>query len=57
VELHRGKNGVELDDDDDDEVRMRDDGHEDGDLEDSVIVEKAANGEVPLPKSRTSTGL
>ncbi|KAI1611178.1 hypothetical protein EDD36DRAFT_443368 [Exophiala viscosa] len=42
--------------DENDEVRMTDEGLEDEDLEDSVIVEKAAHGEVPLPKSRSDTG-
>ncbi|OAL27464.1 hypothetical protein AYO20_09747 [Fonsecaea nubica] len=53
LDLHRGKDGVDLLDDED--VRMRD---EDEELEGSVIVEKmAANGEVPLPKSRSNTGV
>ncbi|KIW33803.1 uncharacterized protein PV07_00625 [Cladophialophora immunda] len=54
LDLHRGKDGVDdlLDDED---LRMRD---EDEELEGSVIVEKkAANGEVPLPKSRSNTGV
>lgn len=45
------------DDDDDDDVRMRDDGLEEEDLEDSVIVDKAAHGDVPLPRARGDTGL
>ncbi len=39
------------------DVRMRDDGHDDEDLADSVIVDKAAQGDVPLPRSRGDTGL
>ncbi|RVX74217.1 hypothetical protein B0A52_02049 [Exophiala mesophila] len=39
-----------------DGFRMRDDDG-DEDLEDSVIVEKAADGQVPLPKPRNNTGL
>lgn len=54
VDLHRDQDGAGIDDED--EVRMRDHGNEDEDLQDSVIVEKAANGEVPLPKSENSTG-
>jgi hypothetical protein len=42
--------------DDDDQVQMRDE-DEGEDLESSVIVERAATGEVPLPKSRSDTGL
>ncbi|KAL6244027.1 hypothetical protein RBB50_008896 [Rhinocladiella similis] len=46
-----------MDSDVENDVRMRDDGHEDEDLEDSVIVDKAADGKVPLPKPRGNTGL
>ncbi|KIY03730.1 uncharacterized protein Z520_00421 [Fonsecaea multimorphosa CBS 102226] len=54
LEVRPGKDGVDdlLDGED---LRMRE---EDEELEGSVIVEKmAANGEVPLPKSRSNTGL
>jgi len=46
----------ELDSDDGD-VRMRDEDHAEEDLEDSVIVERASNGEMPLPKPRGNTGV
>ncbi|EXJ55672.1 hypothetical protein A1O7_08601 [Cladophialophora yegresii CBS 114405] len=52
VDLRRGKDGIDdfLDDED---VRMRDE-----ELDDSVIIEnKAAEGEIPLPKPRSNTGL
>lgn len=51
VDVHRGKDGIDdiLDDED---VRMRDE-----ELDDSVIIErKAAEGDLPLPKSRANTG-
>ncbi|KIW98061.1 uncharacterized protein Z519_01645 [Cladophialophora bantiana CBS 173.52] len=54
VDVHHGKDGV---DDllDDGGLRMRE---EDEELEDSVIVEKrAASGELPLPKSRSNSGV
>ena len=53
VEKRNGRDGT----DDEDEVRWRDHGDEDEDLGDSIIVEKAAKGKVPLPKSRPSSGL
>ncbi|KIX08234.1 uncharacterized protein Z518_02890 [Rhinocladiella mackenziei CBS 650.93] len=55
VDLHQGRDGIDSGDDDD--VKMRDHGYEGEDLEDSVIVEKGAKGEVPLPKSRPNSGL
>jgi hypothetical protein len=42
--------------DDDNDVRMREDGEAE-DLENSVIVDRASKGEVPLPKSRGDTGI
>ncbi|EHY52622.1 hypothetical protein HRR83_006884 [Exophiala dermatitidis] len=63
VTLTREWDSVEMrrrsldDPDDDDEVTMRDDDHEDEDLEASVIVEKAANGDVALPTPKGATGL
>lgn len=54
VHVRRGQDGL---DSDDDEVRMRDDEQGDEDLENSVIVEKASNGEMPLPKPRGNTGV
>jgi hypothetical protein len=50
-DLDRQKDGIDGHDDD---VLMRD---EDEELEDSVIVDKAAHGEVPLPDARADTGL
>ncbi|KAK5456141.1 hypothetical protein LTS15_005460 [Exophiala xenobiotica] len=45
------------DSDAENDVRMRDDGYDDEDLADSVIVDKAAQGDVPLPRSRGDTDL
>lgn len=51
VDLYKGRDGL----DDQDEFSMREGGE---DLHDSIIVERAAaNGEVPLPRSRADTGL
>lgn len=60
VDMRGGRDGVESDDDED--VRMREDDNDDDDddddkLKESVIVEKAADGQVPLPNRRSSTGL
>lgn len=50
IDSHR----PESNDNVDDEYRMRD---ADEELEDSVIIEKAADGRIPLPKSRADTGV
>ncbi|EXJ84504.1 hypothetical protein A1O3_05173 [Capronia epimyces CBS 606.96] len=54
VDLQRGEKQLDLQADD--EVRMRDSEHGDEDLEDSVIVEKASNGDIPFPRSENTSG-
>lgn len=51
VDLRNDEDGV------DDDVRMRDDEHSSEDLENSVIVERASNGGIPPPRSKSTSGI